>query len=513
MAHQQRRDVPGAERPPLSGGAAVRAVTARGAPAPEETAAPAPVTATLRWPGPEPDGPPGARDVSNARTAGRATPAAGAGADGAASGTGGTPATDTAHLRADDGDTGSITVASGTAASGTSPAVPPPAPGGADGSATPPDSPAPGAALPSNGTLPNGTLPPGDHSTAADALTRYLQSQATAFLRGLSLRGEGDGSWDTMLRGSARRIAGVLHTYAPLTDETWAEPFRAELGWLSATLGREPQYSARLDRLLEALRRLSAAGASEAAGDAPAAPAASAGPLALGAARAAALLERQLTLARTRAHSATLQALGSSRFHALADAVAVLASDVPLSAVAAGPANAVLAPLAAQAHQRLTDAAAALPLNRAALPYNAEAVQASLGTELTTDLQDAPWHQVRILLRLSRYAAEVPGAGPAGDPARTADAGHLLQQHHEAAESASAVAAAARTPRIAPATAYALGVLHADQRHEVEAARFAFSRLWQSGQLQPGTLTAGGTGTAASQEPARAAAVPGARAE
>ncbi|WP_079176159.1 CHAD domain-containing protein [Actinacidiphila rubida] len=379
-------------------------------------------------------------------------------------------------------------MASGTAASGASPAVPPPAPGGADGSA------APGAAVPA-----------ADHSTAADALTRYLQSQATAFLRGLGLRGEGDGTWDTLLRGSARRIAGVLHTYGPLTDEAWAEPFRAELGWLSATLGREPQYSARLDRLLEALRRLSAAGAPEAPGGA--APAASAGPLALGAARAAALLERQLTLARTRAHSATLQALGSSRFHALADAVAVLASDVPLTAAAAGPAGVVLAPLAAQAHKRLADAAAALPLNRAALPYNAEAVQAALGTELTTDLQDAPWHQVRILLRLSRYAAEVTGAGPAGDPVRTADAGRLLQQHHEAAESASAVAAAARTPRIAPATAYALGVLHADQRHEVEAARFAFSRLWQSGQPQPLAPLS------EPAEPARAAAVPGARAE
>jgi CHAD domain len=280
-------------------------------------------------------------------------------------------------------------------------------------------------------------------------------------------------------------MAGVLHTYGPLTDEAWAEPFRAELGWLSSTLGREPQYSARLDRLLEALRRLSA--------DAQGGPAAAGGgPLALGAARAAALLERQLTLARTRAHSATLQALGSSRFHALADAVAVLASEVPLTAAAAGPPGTVLVPLAAQAHQRLADAAGALPLNRAALPYNAEAVQASLGAELTTDLQDAPWHQARILLRLSRYAAEVPGSGAAGDPAGTADAGRLLQQHHEAAESASAVATAARTPRIAPATAYALGVLHADQRHEVEAARFAFSRLWQ---------------------PARAAVAPGARTE
>ncbi|MEU0132006.1 metal-binding protein, partial [Streptomyces sp. NPDC006289] len=46
------------------------------------------------------------------------------------------------------------------------------------------------------------------------------------------------------------------------------------------------------------------------------------------------------------------------------------------------------------------------------------------------------------------------------------------------AYAASAAAEAARTPRIAPATAYALGVLHADQRHEVEAARAVFREAW-----------------------------------
>ncbi|WP_235032498.1 CHAD domain-containing protein [Actinacidiphila yanglinensis] len=406
-----------------------------------------------------------------------------------------------------------------------------------------------------------------DGGSAGAALSNYLRTQATAFLRGIGLRGEDETVADSLLRGSARRIAGVLHTYGELTDAGWAEPMRAELGWLGATLGREPQYTVRLGRLLDALRRLSeltppedpapaaafpspAGGAAEAAGrdtlripepgpgpdsmkgtapGAPTGPAggdatgsaaargadrtagsgfaaaaggpgrtatsrpaaagaavatrggggAPAGALAVGAARAAALLERQLTLARTRAHSATLQAMGSARFHALADSIAVLASEVPLTARAAGPATAVLPPLAAQAHARLAEAAGTLPLRRAAHPYNAEAVQASLGADLTADLQDAPWHQVRILLRLSRYAAEVPGAGGHGDP-RLAEAALVLQRHHEAAESAAAVSAAARTPRIAPATAYALGVLHADQRHEVEAARFAFSRLWQA---------------------------------
>ena len=49
-----------------------------------------------------------------------------------------------------------------------------------------------------------------------------------------------------------------------------------------------------------------------------------------GAPKARALMERQLTLARTRAHTTLLQELRSARLHALADRMTLLASDVPL---------------------------------------------------------------------------------------------------------------------------------------------------------------------------------------
>ncbi len=239
--------------------------------------------------------------------------------------------------------------------------------------------------------------------------------------------------------------------------------------------------------------------------------------LTVGAARAGALLERQLTLARTRAHTAALQALGSSRFHAVADTVALLASEVPLEeSAAAHPAEQTLTPLAELAHRRLAEAVEALPLGRAGHPYNAEALVHGLAATPAADAppaseqQDAPWHQVRRLLRMRRYALEVlemaepprgapwvtgapdeePGtaggaAGPVNAPAelppsvRLLAAARALERHRDASEAAAAAAAAARTPRIAPATAYALGVLHADQRHEVEAARFAFGRIWR----------------------------------
>jgi hypothetical protein len=200
------------------------------------------------------------------------------------------------------------------------------------------------------------------------------------------------------------------------------------------------------------------------------------GNLTVGAAKAGALLERQLTLARTRAHSTALQALGSSRFHAVADKVAVLASEVPLTPAAP---MTDLRPLAGAARERLTDAVAALPLVTAGHPYNAEALVHGLSPDPAPHPQDGPWHQVRLLLRLYRYAREVLYGDNAPVDVRLLTAGQALNRHRDASEAAAAAASAARTPRIAPATAYALGVLHADQRHEVEAARFAFQQSWQ----------------------------------
>lgn len=150
--------------------------------------------------------------------------------------------------------------------------------------------------------------------------------------------------------------------------------------------------------------------------------------------------------------------------------MAVLASEAPLAGTAGElPAAEALPPLADQAHRRLAEAVAALPLSRAGYPYNAAALAAD-------QRQDAPWHQVRVLVRLSRYAREV--IAPEYADFRLVEAGRALEWHRDASEAAAAASAAARTPRIAPATAYALGVLHADQRHEVEAARFAFGRVW-----------------------------------
>ncbi|MFD0369998.1 CHAD domain-containing protein [Streptomyces sp. NPDC059071] len=313
--------------------------------------------------------------------------------------------------------------------------------------------------------------------SAGEVLAPYLHARAADFLRGLRLHTEsgadtrGAEEAARTLRAAARRISGTLHTFRPLLDGAWADQLRTELAWLSGTLALEHACTSRLVRLVDALSRLSSDGSH--GGPVPAARGTEGSRgMAVGAARAGALLERQLTLARTRAHSAALQALGSSRFHAVADAVALLASEVPLGPAGSARAADVLEAPALAVEHRLLDAVGALPLSRAAHPYNAEALALAAG-----EAQDTPWHQTRGLLRLHRYAGEVLRGGAEPDPVLY-EAGRALDRHRDAAEAAAAAAAAARTPRIAPATAYALGVLHADQRHEVEAARFAFQRAW-----------------------------------
>lgn len=295
---------------------------------------------------------------------------------------------------------------------------------------------------------------------AGELLGGYLRGHAAQVQRALRRHREAGGSAPEAaeavrdLRRSARRLSATLHTFRGCLDRDWADRTRGELAWLAATLSREYAYAARQERLAAALQRLTEAGAARrAAAD----PNGGRNALSAGAARAGALLDRRLTLARTRAHSAALRAVGSARFHAVADAVAVLASEAPLDPVtAARPAHRALAPLAEQARRRLAGAVDALP--------PADAVR-----------EDAAWHHVRLLLRLHRYAQEVIER-PSG--ARAAAAARALDRHRDAAEAAAAAASAAATPRIASSTAYALGVLHADQRHEAEAARRAFGAEW-----------------------------------
>lgn len=350
----------------------------------------------------------------------------------------------------------------------------------------------------SQSSPPPAAAAPGE-PTAGGLLTAHLTAQAGAFLRALpSLRGEhggrpgeADEQTGDLLR-CVRRVGGALHTFAPAVEAGWAQELRDELRWLLDLLTQEPACNRRLARLLGALDSLTGAAAPDRLpaqrGDERQA---ATGMLAghPGAAKARALLERQLTVVRARVHTSALQELRSARLHALADRMTLLTGEVPLAVPSDTPADEVLLPGAAAALRALARSAEALPLLRVGAAYNgdalhrlrAEAPLPDADSALGTD--DAPWLRVRILAKRARYALEVCGPLLAGQATvtatRLAALGRVLDRHQEAADAAATAAAAARTPRITPATAYVLGVLHADQRLEVEAARYGFGRQWQ----------------------------------
>ncbi|GHH79612.1 CHAD domain-containing protein [Kitasatospora indigofera] len=320
-------------------------------------------------------------------------------------------------------------------------------------------------------------------ATAGEILSRHLTAQAGAFLRALPQAvGEVGSRPGAVLHPSAgtadllravRRIGGVLHTFAASFEPSWAQESRAELRWLLNLLAQEPGYLRRSTRLLGALDSLSAAdaeGPGMLAGHA-------------GAPKARALLDRQLTLARTRAHSTVLQELRSARLHALADRMTLLVGEVPLREQAVGGPRDSLLPQTGAALGALDAGARLLPLHRASTPYGGDglrrlgtvpAARGVLDADAVLAADDAPWHRVRILAKRARYALEVSGRPvPALD-----ELDRTLGRHQEASDAAVTAATAARTPRITPATAYVLGVVHADQRLEVEAARYAFGLQW-----------------------------------
>ncbi|WP_370076966.1 CHAD domain-containing protein [Streptacidiphilus sp. MAP12-16] len=320
-----------------------------------------------------------------------------------------------------------------------------------------------GTAAPGASTAGTATI-----GTAAEVLSAHLAAQAGSFLRGLPA---------VDLR-TLRRVGATLHTFDALLDAAWSRELREELGRLGGILSQEPAYGRRLTRLLTSLDSLTSI-------DVPA-PGPSGGPVPKpreaegllarhpGAPKARALLERQLTLARSRAHTTALQELGSARFHALADRMTLLVSDLPLRNPGERGSAAVLLPYAVAEARALTSAVEALPLERAAAPYNGDA--------LHDPGDDRPWIQVRGLTLRAQYALEVCAPQLGGRAARPAAAltelSRILARHRDAAEAAEAAALAALTPRITPATAYVLGVVHADQRLEVEAARHTFSSTW-----------------------------------
>jgi hypothetical protein len=277
------------------------------------------------------------------------------------------------------------------------------------------------------------------------AVRGYLAEQARAFLTHSALPMQQAAA--VRLRAACRRVGSALAACRDLVDPVWAGELGTELEATARVLAAErdaeavrPRLLAPLDRWITEVRYPDG-----------------------GAARTRTLLTRMLDRERSAAHSAATAALVGPAFHALADRMATLARDVPLTPAAERPCADVLPEIAGAAYERWHRHAGQLPE-----PLLAEDAEG-----------DARWLAAVTVTETALHATELcrPAGAVVGgqDPAAlitrfTLVAGALTEQR-DAVLAAECVHRAADTPRIAATTGYVLGRLHEEQRLAVLRAR------------------------------------------
>ena len=278
--------------------------------------------------------------------------------------------------------------------------------------------------------------PLGKKATGADVVQRAMATAVERIIRhdpGVRI---GDDPEDVhQARVGTRRLRSDLRTFAPLLDEDWLAPLRDELRWLGGALGTVRDT----DVLMERLRRQAATLPEPDVG-------------------ALAPLFRRLAKDRDDARAALLEALEGPRYVALLDSLVAAASAPRCRPAAKGRAADVVPGLVAGPWRKLRKAVEALP----------------------KDPPDADLHQIRILAKRARYAADA--AAPLAGKKAAAFAGALaglqtvLGDHQDAVVAEAWLRAAIEG---ADATeSMAAGELIAIQRAEAEAGRRKWRKAW-----------------------------------
>src|SRR5260221_2378444 len=147
-------------------------------------------------------------------------------------------------------------------------------------------------------------------SPAGAAVRAYLAEQSRAFLT--------QSAAAARLRAACRRTSSALSACRALVDPAWADDLGDEVDRTADALAGERDTDAVRDRLLSPLDRWISEGRYPDGG----------------AARTRTLLTRMLDRDRSAAHSSATAALVGPQFHALADKMATLAREVPLTPIA-----------------------------------------------------------------------------------------------------------------------------------------------------------------------------------
>jgi CHAD domain-containing protein len=275
---------------------------------------------------------------------------------------------------------------------------------------------------------------------AADAVAYHLRTQVAAIIeQDQRVRRELPDAVH-QYRVAARRLRSVLQAFAPLVDERWASEMRTELGWIASTLSQSRDREVLEARLVDAVRAL---------------------PVDLDGAATLATIQKHLDAELHEAKATIEDAMVSGRYRELMAALHLAAASPPTTELATGKASVVLPPLVKRSWKKLD-------------------MQAR-GLHDELEGHDDHWHRARIAAKKARYTVEacVPVFGsPARKFARQLESvTELLGEHQDAAIAAALVQELSTKTRGSRAT-FAMGVLFAGQREQVDHCRREFIRTW-----------------------------------
>jgi CHAD domain-containing protein len=241
------------------------------------------------------------------------------------------------------------------------------------------------------------------------------------------------------MRVAARRLRSSLRTFRPLLDRAWADALREELGWVAGELGLMRDTEVLLRRLDEHCDLIHDAGAAEAA---------------------RAVVDRELGARLISAREASLQALSSTRYHALLDQLVSAVRHPAFTPLAAEPSRKVLPALSWKAWNQLRHEA----------------------DELSHEVPVQQWHQTRITAKRARYAAEAlePVFGhDASELAKSLEGvTEILGEHQDASVARDTISELADLPGTSGLEGWGLGLLYGVEVEAERDSREQFAAVW-----------------------------------
>ncbi len=295
--------------------------------------------------------------------------------------------------------------------------------------------------------------------TAADVVTAAVRGGVERILAHdpLVRLGATIGEDDTavhQMRVGCRRLRSDLRTFAPLVAPEWADPIRAELGWLARALG-----DARDAEVLQARLRRTACS----------------DPLAPPDAAAVAKLDAWLATRHEDALTALGEALTSDRYLALIETLVAATRTPRLTPLADRPAHEVLPRLVAKPWRRF-----AYGVSGGHGGYSGHSGAGVAGLDRAAP--DERWHAVRIGGKRARYAVEavagVLGGGAVELSKALSDVQDLLGEHQDAAIAAQTWLDIARSDPEDHTLAVTAGRLYERERAAIRAVRAKFPAAW-----------------------------------